>query len=113
MAQSFTIIRDVGTTLTRSSTQAEMNALAAEVLALFHPGGSADQGMDKAYVQWRAMGTTTTFEIVIEDEVLSGLSADLSARASAIRTALLTLPAITAIDVADIATLEQSSPAHV
>lgn len=112
MAQSFTIIRAVGTTLTRASSVETLTSVAAAILDLFKAGGTHDAGMNKCYLQWTSTGTTSVLDIIIEDEVLAGLSADLATRASAIRTALLTLSQITSVDVDNIATLEQSSPAH-
>lgn len=112
MAQSWTIVRDVGTSLTRSTDLTTLNALAASALALFTAGGTYDIGASKVHVQWRAIGSTTTLEVIIEDEVIAGLSANMATRAATVRTGLLTLTGITSVDVDLIATLEQSSPAH-
>jgi hypothetical protein len=113
VAQSWTIVRSVGTSLTRSTPLATLSTLASDALALFQAGGTYDIGADKVHVQWRALGTTTTLEFLIEDEVMSAVSSDLATRASTIRTGLLTLSGITSVDTSNIAPLEQSSPAHV
>lgn len=112
MAQSWTIVRSVGTSLTRSSDLTTLNALAAAALAIFKAGGTYDVGADKVHVQWRALGASTTLEIIIEDEVMAAVSGDLTARAATIRTGLLTLTGITSVDADLITALEQSGPAH-
>jgi hypothetical protein len=112
MAQSWTIVRSISTTLTRSTDLATLNTLAASALTIFKSGGTYDVGADKVHFQWRGIGSTTTFECIIEDEVMAATSADLTARAATIRTGLLTLTGITAVDADLISPLEQSSPAH-
>lgn len=112
MAQSWTIARSVGTSLTRSTDLATLSALAASALALFQTGGTYDLGVDKVHVQWRDLNGTTTLEVILENEVMAAVSGDLATRAATIRTGLLTLNGITSVDAGLIVAVEQSSPAH-
>ena len=67
MARSFTICRNVTTTLTRADTVLTLNAFAASVLALLQTGGTYAMGADQVYVQW----DNTSFNVVIEDAVMA------------------------------------------
>lgn len=105
MARNFSIARNITTTLTRSDTVETLNAFSAAVLALFEASGTYDIGADRVYCQWDG----ADFNVVIENEALASVAADLAAFKSTIRTGLLTLDEVLALSVDDISVLEQSS----
>ena len=106
MGRSHTIIRAVTTNLTRSSSLATMDSLAASILALFKAGGAYDLGIDRAWVQWDG----TDLDVVLEDDAMAAPAADISTRNTTIKNGLESLtPQISAVDTANIETVEQSA----